>query len=100
MIRGTTPRHRFLVPFKASEIAALQVIYAQKNKVVHTRTADNTEVEDGCITVALTQAETLAFAHGAPVQLQLRVLTTAGEAYASRILTASVEDCLCEEVLT
>ena len=100
MIRGTTPRHRFLVPFKASEIASLQVIYAQKNKTVLKRTAADTELADGCITVSLSQRETLDFSHGAPVQLQLRVLTKDGEAYASRILTLRVEDCLCEEVLT
>ncbi len=97
MIRGTTPTHVFRVPFTAEEIRSVRVLYAQGDALVLTRTKTDCTVTDGEITLTLTQTETLRFAEGAPVQVQLRVLTADGRAFASRVMTLPLAKCL-EEV--
>lgn len=99
MIRGTTPTHVFGVPFRAAEIAALQVIYAQGAKAVLTRTKPTCTVTDGEISLTLTEQETMRFVSGAPVQLQLRVKTVTGEIFATRIHTLPLTDTLAEVTL-
>ena len=99
MIRGTTPQHRFLLPFAAESLAALRVSYAQRGEVLAERTLSECAVNENAITVTLTQEETLSFVAGERVQIQVRALTKEGKAHASRILRVSVSDCLCEEVL-
>ena len=99
MIRGTTPKHRFHLPFAAESLAALRVSYAQRGEVLAERTLAECDVMEDVITVTLTQKETLSFVAGERVQIQVRALTQKGEAFASRILRVGVTDCLCEEVL-
>lgn len=99
MIRGTTPTHRFYLPFGRDEIRALRVTYAQHGEVVLVCEGDDCRIEDGMVELLLTQEQTLRFGADAPVQIQLRVLTDKGEAYASRILIAQVGECLDGEVL-
>ena len=99
MIRGTTPKHVFSLPFDTGEITALRVSYAQRGKLLFTKSEQECTLLEERVTLQLTQAETLRFAPFDPVQIQVRVLHKDGRAFASRVLTATVEDCLLEEVL-
>ena len=110
IIRGTTPYHNFILPITAEQIAGIWVSYCQNEEIVFTKTEldasmyienfvdlyENasveqlTEEEQQCsqLTIHLTQEETLKF-HFYPAAkkniavIQIRILTTDGEAYAS-----------------
>ena len=99
MIRGTTPKHVFSLPFATDEIAALRVTYAQRGVPLFSKTEAECTLEGDGVTLSLSQEETLRFAAGDGVQIQVRVLCKDGRAFASRVLAATVEDCLLEEVL-
>lgn len=107
IIRGTTPYHSFVLPLKAEDISQLYITYLQNNVVVFEKSTTeidisnveeelenasmNEPVEDipsSEITVHLTQEDTLKFqfypaAEKNVAVIQIRVLTTDGEAYAS-----------------
>lgn len=110
IIRGTTPYHNFILPILAEEIDTIWVSYCQNEDVLFTKTGDDegvsienfidmlenasmeelTEEEEQSsqLTIHLTQEETLKF-HFYPAArkniavIQIRILTTDGEAYAS-----------------
>lgn len=100
MYRGTTPTHIFNIPFNVSNITALQIIYAQNDEVIILKTKEDCVLEDQTITTTLTQEDTLKFNCGLKVQLQVRVLTTSGDALASKVKIIDVGKCLNDEVLT
>lgn len=94
MRRGTTPTIELEIPFKADEMQVIWVTFAQGNTVppkeVLTKTNEDegVTVEDGLITIAFTQEDTLLFEKtGLPkVQVQIRILFTDGSADASNIV--------------
>lgn len=107
IIRGTTPYHSFVLPLQAEDISQLYITYLQNNKIICEKSLTeidisnvenelenasmNEPVEDipsSEITVHLTQEDTLKFnfypaAEKNIAVIQIRVLTTNGEAYAS-----------------
>ena len=94
---GTTPTHTFTLPADvASNTAKVRVIYSQRDKVVLTK--DVTELTGNDVVVNLTQEETLKFHHRKPVEIQLRVITTDGNAITSDIITENPYKCLEDEV--
>lgn len=99
MIRGTTPRHQFALPFNTDVIKCIEIVYSQDgaNKVIK-KTEDCT-MGNSAVMVRLTQEETLQFEEDNCVEVQIRVLTTAGDALASHIMRVRCEDCLSDEVL-
>ena len=112
IVRGTTPYHTFVLPIDMGQIDELYVTYLQNGEVILDKHygddqsieigdidelenasmgeqfADEMDLDHCQITVHLTQEETLQF-HFYPAAekniavVQLRVLTTDGEAYAS-----------------
>jgi len=99
MRQGTTPTHEFALPFDVSAIAEVMIIYAQNDVQLFTKETADCTLEGRTVSVTLTQAETFMFEQHNNVQIQLRVLTTAGEAFASDVYSASVGRCLNEEVI-
>lgn len=97
MRRGTTPTHTFLVPIDASDVKMVRVIYSQQNRVVLTK--EYNTYRDGKLVVKLSQKDTLAFDSNLLAQIQVRVLTLAGEALASNIIQTCVSRILEDEVL-
>lgn len=100
MIRGTTPTHTFTLPFDASFIKCVKVIYAQNDKVIFSKETTDCTLSGNTVTTKLTQADTLAFDCHYAVQIQVRALTLGDDALASDIYTVSVGKCLDGEVLT
>ena len=119
IIRGTTPYHSFILPILAEEIDTIWITYCQNENVIFERSNtteddrmeitnlldlyENASVEElsdedvpSCeLTVHLTQEDTLKF-HFYPAAeknvavVQIRVLTTEGEAYASEPITERI----------
>ena len=99
MTRGTTPTHTFRLPFSADIAEKIRIIYAQNDNVVLEKSESDCTINGDTISVALSQEDTFSFDTKSNVQIQLRVLTAGNNALASKILIASVAECLTEEVL-
>ena len=106
--RGTTPYHSFVLPLKTEDISEVYITYLQNREVILDKTISDVTIVDiddeyenasmnepledfvpSCeLTIHLTQEDTLKF-HFYPAAekniavIQIRVLTTEGEAYAS-----------------
>lgn len=127
IIRGTTPYHNFILPILKKDIQKVQITYMQNDTVILEKTDndividniidlyENASVEeleelseeerDSCqLTVHLTQEDTLAFEFFPAAKkniavIQIRILTTDGEAYASNPVTERIFGVLHEGVL-
>ena len=99
MIRGTTPTHTFIIPLDTSMIAEVMVIYAQDDQEVFHKDTYDCEMDGNEISVKLTQEETLMFNPLRNVQIQLRLLTTGGEALACIPSVDTLQNVLNDEVL-
>ena len=99
MIRGTTPRHIFTLPFDVESIATLRVIYRQDKKIILTKTDSDVLLSGNSVEVLLSQEDTLSFRSGYPVEIQLRVLLQDETAMASDIYKVSCGCCLEDEVI-
>lgn len=104
-MRGTTPTHKFTLPFDVSTIKEVQVIYSQSDHYLdekRTKLVKETKdckLEGKTISVDLTQEDTLSFTHKLQVSIQLRVLLVNGKALVSKVIKRDVEACLNDEVL-
>lgn len=99
MRRGTTPIHEFGIPFDKSSIKSVKVIYAQKGEIVFCKNTPDCGIEDGKITIRLSQEDTLKLDCGAFVYIQLKILTKDNEVLVSDVIKASVDECLDNEVI-
>ena len=96
---GTTPKHTFTFPFETSLIQELKITYAQDKRIILEKYLADCEVEKDSVSYQLTQEETFLFSNNLNVEVQVRVLTKAGEALASNIRVVTAERCLDREVL-
>ena len=99
MIKGTTPTHIFSLPFDTALIKTVEITYAQNDTVILTKGNADCVFDGNDVSVRLTQAETLLFADGTCVEIQVRVLTLGDDAIASPIMRIHCHDCLSCEVL-
>lgn len=107
IVRGTTPYHFFIIPIDPEKLSKVYITYMQNNEIVIDKTTTDITIEpveeelenasmeeqpefviSSQITLHLTQEDTLKF-HFYPAAekniavVQVRILTTDGEAYAS-----------------
>ena len=83
---GETDIQQFTIPFPASDVGSVLISYKQRGRVLLEKTVTETEAVDdfACkVTLALTQAETLAFANYEDITIQLNVKSTGGERISS-----------------
>lgn len=99
MRRGTTPTHTFSLPFSVTMISALRITYAQNGRTIMTKTEQDVDASDQEISVRLTQEETLMFSDKSDVEIQLKILSTAGDVLASPVYTVHPLRIIDEEVL-
>lgn len=103
MYRVTTPTHTFTLPIDTSECDAIQVTYKQGKASLTKEYNDGVlpsgmTLDEDTVVINLTQAETKAFSVGT-VDVQVRVLTNSGKAYASQHFNVSVNRVNNEEIL-
>jgi hypothetical protein len=99
MIRGTTPTHTFRLPFDGALIEKAMVIYAQNDVEVLRKELSDCQLEGEFLRCTLTQEDTFKFSCDANVEIQLRLLTTDGNALATFPRVLGVDKCLNDEVL-
>lgn len=91
MVRGTTPVLTFSIPFMQETIEALYITFVQAGETVLEKDINSIEFYDGGIMVHLTQENTLAFDEALPLEIQIRLKTNYGSAYASNIIRTSID---------
>lgn len=100
MIQGTTPLHEFTFPEDPSQFSEIEIVYYQNGALVLRKTkADLTFGDENTASLRLSQDDTLKFCCTSKASIQVRVLTSLGEALASDIVEVSVEKILRKEVL-
>lgn len=129
IVRGTTPYHSFVLPLTSDQIDTLYITYMQNDEVILDKQLgeEGIEIEDSNfeienanvesltdeditpapsskVTVHLTQEETLAFTFYPAARkniavIQVRVLGTDGEAYASDPITERIFGVLKDGVI-
>lgn len=99
MIQGTTPTHKFTLPFVTDIVQKARIIYAQCERVIFTKETPECECDGNTITVKLTQEDTLSLNARRDVQIQVKVLTNDGSTFVSAIKTVNIDKCLDREVL-
>jgi hypothetical protein len=99
MIRGTTPTLEFTLPFEVEYLADAYVTLAQEGTVVVEKCMTDCGCTGDCLTVRLTQEETLKFKCNRSVEIQIRAKTKTGDAIASDIITVSAEKILKDGVI-
>ena len=111
MIRATTPRHFFIFKNDPSEYSKILVTYAQEGNIVLEKNKEDLTIEqktnpctgetEWVAYYRLSQQETKKFLASTEksVKVQIRALTTSGEALASEKKGLTVYDVLNDEVL-
>ena len=99
MMRGTTPTHTFTLPVDSSFISKLRIIYAQAGKQILVKENEDCLIEGNKVTVRLSQIETFLFDHMKYVEIQVRILTAAGDVPKIQPIKVSVERCLDDTVM-
>lgn len=99
MRQGTTPTHTFEIPFEKALIKNAKVVYSQNEEIIFSKGMDECNIEDGKISVKLTQQDTFLFKPKTNVYIQLRILTQNDDALVSEEIVTSVARCLDDEVL-
>lgn len=99
MRRGTTPTIKLTVSgISDIEIDKIFLTIKQRSVVVEKEKSDIT-INDDILQVTLSQEETLQFSDGIAAEMQLRVLSINGTAYASQILEVSIGQILKDGVI-
>ena len=101
MIRGTTPTLEFTLPFDTSLIAEMYATIAQDGKTVMEKALSDCSCSGTSVSMTLTQEDTLGLQQQprSLAEIQIRVLTTAGDALASDIMRVYVGRILKEGVI-
>lgn len=111
MFRATTPKHIFIFTVDPTLFSRILITYAQNGNIILEKTKDDLEVKEiynsrtrnreWYAWFYLTQEETNLFnaTKNKTIQLQIRILTTEGEALASEIYSIEVRNVLNDEVL-
>ena len=99
MIRGTTPTHTFTLPFDTALIRRIKIIYSQNDKKIFCKETEDCVLSGNVVSTKLTQEETFLLDCKKLVQIQIRVVTTAGEVLATDEMVVTIDKCLDDEVL-
>lgn len=99
MIRGTTPKLEFALPFDVSQIAEAYITFVQNNAIVLDKALKDCQAEGNTLTLHFTQEETLKLSAGKAVEIQVRVKTNFDEALASNIIRVNTERILRDGVI-
>ena len=98
MTRGTTPTLEFSIPYAASDIKNGYITFAQHHRPVFEIGMEAMQLQDGKLTVTLTQQQTLLLCPD-DVMVQIRLLLEGDQAVASQLMELHVQDVLKDGVI-
>ena len=93
MTRGTTPTLVYAIPYTAEQIESGYITYVQGTKAVLEKElpGDGVTMEDGKITINLSQEETLKLSSVSTLRHQIRLKLSDGTVVASNIISSDVK---------
>lgn len=97
--RGTTPTHTIGVPPEVGSVQKVRIVYAQDGKAVFKKENDQCAIEEGAVSVKLTQEDTLSLTCSKTCEIELHVLTPGNDSIISEPIVVVVAKCLDNEVL-
>lgn len=97
--QGSTPTHFFELPFSGSKLKEIEIVYAQKDKVLVVKNIEDCTITETEAITELTQEETFLFDKKSPVQIQIRLLDDNDKVHPSDVMSVSAKKCLSKEVL-
>ena len=99
MYQYTTPVHIFTISVDLELLSELNILYAQKDKLLFRKTKEDiVETTGKIVTVTLSQKETGMFDERFPAQIQLHAKMPNGTALASRTFEVKVHKLLETEI--
>ena len=101
MYRFTTPTHEFHLSLDVSRSSELLITYSQSGRIILEKHKSDLDISDDGKTVSfkMSQTESALFNSENPVSLQVRVLTSSGDSFASPIKEVSIMPVLHNGVL-
>ena len=73
IIRGTTPKHDFGLPYPTELIKDIRVTYGQNNKAIFTKTKDECIFGKDMFSIALSQEETFLLKPNKNLHIEIRI---------------------------
>lgn len=99
MIRGTTPKLEFTLPFDTDSLVEAFVTLTQDGIPIVEKTLKECERNGKCLSVRLTQEDTLKLDCKYNTEIQIRIKTIMGEALASNIFACDTGRILKDGVI-
>ena len=99
MIRGTTPKLEFTLPFDVFQLAEAYVTLSQCSDVVLEKCLAECEAAGSTLSVRLTQEETLRLSAEKETEIQIRVRMHSGDVLASNIIRTNTDRILKDGVI-
>ena len=96
---GCTCKNTFTFPYNKNDVELLFITYQQSGQTVFEKQIGDCEISDGCVSVLLTQEETLKLHNKSIVKIQIRVKLTNGNVTKSNVIEASTDVVLKNEVI-
>jgi len=99
MRQGTTPTLTFTLPFETTGLTKCDIDFAQNNKVVLNKDIDDCTLSGYTVSVALTEAETLALNTKQLLEMQISVKKSDSSIARSKPIVAKVGKALSGKAL-
>lgn len=100
VIRGTTPTHKFDLPYTPDLIEDLRVIYGQNKKSVFSKIKEDCVIKEGKLIVDLLQEETLLFMPNKTVSIEIKIKLITGKVVRNKEpIILGVIDSVSDEVI-
>jgi hypothetical protein len=99
MRRATTPLHKFTFPISPETFEKILITYSQGRKIILEKERDDLTISGNTVSFQMSQEEANLFKTGDDVRVQVRALTYAGNAVASKVITISVGEVLNDVIL-
>ena len=99
MIRGTTPRLEFTIPFDTGMLDEAFVTLSQNREVIIDKALDECKCEAQKLTVQPRPEDTLKLACDRKTEIQIRARTVSGDVFASDIFVVDTDRILKDGVI-
>lgn len=97
--KGCTAQNSFAIPYNAAEVAVVWVTYVQAGAIVLDKMTEDCIIDDGKVTVNLSQEDTLKLEPWTSILVQIRIRLRDGRVTKSKIIETTTDRLLKEMVI-
>ena len=99
MIRGTTPKLTFKLPFSVDTLSAAYITFMQGGNEVTEKNLTDCEINGDELSLKLSQDDTLSLSENVLLEMQIKAKDQSGNVMVSQVLRVSVGEVFNEEVM-